>query len=392
MPPLRLGIIGIGSQGSLYAASVRDGAVPGAHLAAVCVRSGRRDPAWGTAAICTDAATMIAGGSLDAVIISTPHTSHADLAIQALEAGLDVLVDKPMASRIGDCQRILAAYARRGRRGVLATMHHQRLDPRYRRLRELLASGACGRVRRFAWTITDWFRTNAYFSAAPWRGTWAGEHGGLLINQCPHQLDLLGWLFGAPQRVRAHCRFGAHHPIQSEDEVHALLEYPDGMIGSLTASSGEAPGTNRLEIATDRGLLTVDRQALAWERTHEDVAQVRRGSDAGMPILATERLVEAFPDLGPRHVEVLANFTAACRGQVAEITAGADGALAVELANALLLSGWEDRWVSLPLDAERYAEALARRCRVHVQPAMSTQPHTATCLESTSSCRHSGMQ
>lgn len=362
MQPLRIGVIGLGRQGSIYSDLIASGAVHGAYLAAVCVRSGRRVVDRHGTATFTEAAVMIRSGCVDAVVIATPHPSHAELAIAAIEQGLHVLIDKPMASQLVDCTRILAAHERQGGRSILATMHHQRLDPRYRRLTELLASGQCGRTQRFAWMNTDWFRSDAYFASATWRGTWAGEHGGLLLNQCPHQLDLIHWLFGRPVRVLATCRFGAHHPIQTEDEVHALFEFADGMIGSFTASSGEAPGANRLEVATDRGLITVDQHQLTWQRTYVDVASSRRSSTDPMPILGSELLTEPFPDPGPFHHGVLLNFVDACRNHASPLAPGGAGAAAVELANALLLSSWEERWVELPLDADRYRTSLDQRC------------------------------
>lgn len=359
---IRIGIIGLGHQGSLYGGMLTHDAIPGARLTSACVRHGRSSSDLQGITLFTDASAMIRSGGIDAVIIATPHPSHADLAIAAIDHGLHVLIDKPMASHSADCARIIAAHERNGKKSILATMHHQRYDPRYRRLSELLASGQCGRTQRFSWTVTDWFRTNAYFAAAPWRGTWAGEHGGLLINQCPHQLDLLQWLFGRPSRVQANCRFGAHHPIQTEDEVHALFAYEDGMLGTFTASSGEAPGINRLEIATDRGLIIVDPQGLAWNRTRLDVAACRRGSADPMPTLASELIAESYPDIGPFHLDVIRNFVDSCRGLAIPTAPEAAGAHAVELANALLLSSWEERWVDLPLDARHYATELARRC------------------------------
>jgi predicted dehydrogenase len=359
---IRIGIIGLGHQGSLYSGLFVHDAIPGARLTAICVRQGRTASGLQDIALFTDANAMIRSGCIDAVIIATPHPSHADLAILAIHHGLHVLIDKPMASQAADCARITAAHEQNGHNSILAIMHHQRFDPRYRRLSELLASGQCGRTQRFAWTVTDWFRTDAYFASAPWRGTWTGEHGGLLINQCPHQLDLLHWFFGRPSRVQATCRFGAHHPIQTEDEVHALFAYEDGMLGTFTASSGEAPGINRLEIATDRGLITVDPQGLAWNRTRLDVAACRRSSSDPMPTLASELIAESYSDSGPFHLHVLRNFVESCRGLAAPLAPKATGAHAVELANALLLSSWEGRWVDLPLDAGYYATELSRRC------------------------------
>jgi predicted dehydrogenase len=132
-------------------------------------------------------------------------------------------------------------------------MFNQRTDPFFLKLRQLVKSGELGAIRRVGWTITNWFRTEAYYQSSDWRATWAGEGGGVLLNQCPHNLDLFQWIFGMPATVRASCHFGRYHDIEVEDDVTAYLEYSDGMTAVFTASTGEAPGTNRLEVAAELG-------------------------------------------------------------------------------------------------------------------------------------------
>ncbi|MDA0577848.1 MAG: Gfo/Idh/MocA family oxidoreductase, partial [Verrucomicrobia bacterium] len=196
---------------------------------------------------------MYASGTVDAVVVATPHYSHPDLSMAALARGLHVLVEKPIAVHKQEAERLIRA-ARPGG-PLLAVMLNQRTDPRYRKMREIVQGGELGRLQRVTWIITDWFRTDAYYKTGAWRGTWAGEGGGLLMNQCQHQLDLLQWMFGMPRAVRAWCGLGKRHAIEVEDEVTAYLEYADGATGLFVASTGEAPGVNRLEVAGELGRL-----------------------------------------------------------------------------------------------------------------------------------------
>ena len=180
----------------------------------------------------------------DGVIIATPHYSHTTIGIAALKAGMHVLVEKPISVHKADCERLLAAHTDKTK--VFAAMFNQRTDPYYRAIKEHIEQGTLGILQRITWIITNWFRPEIYYRSSPWRASWAGEGGGLLMNQCMHQLDLLQWLCGMPCLVRARCGFGKYHAIEVEDEVTAYLEYETGATGIFIASSGEYPGTNRL--------------------------------------------------------------------------------------------------------------------------------------------------
>ena len=220
------------------------GNVPGCEVAALCNRGGKGEEEFSGIPFFHDAGELIRSGSVDAVLIATPHFSHPGIGIEALAAGLHVLVEKPLAVTKSACLEFLAAH--RGQ--VFAAMFNQRTDPRYLVIRRMIREGEIGTVRRINWIITDWFRTDAYYNSGTWRATWRGEGGGLLVNQLPHNLDLLQWIFGMPSGVRASCRFGQHHPIEVEDEVSAFLDYPDGSSAVIVSSTGESPGTNRLEV------------------------------------------------------------------------------------------------------------------------------------------------
>jgi len=362
MDPVRTAVIGLGGMGSSHARTFAEGRIPGARLAAVCDTDAARTSAFPGVPAFSDHRALIASGVADAVIVATPHPFHAEIGVDALDAGLHTLVEKPLAVHVADARRLADAHARHPSR-VFALMVNQRTDPRYRTLKRLLVDGELGAVHRISWTITDWFRTDAYYRAGGWRATWAGEGGGVLVNQCPHQLDLWCWLFGRPDRVRAFCQMGRWHDIEVEDACTAYLEQPGGATGVFITTTGEAPGTNRLEVATDRGRVIVDDDGVAWDRTAASVVETLRTAPGPFDAPAVE--TERFPidGWGGQHTEVLANFVDAIAHGTPLIGPGEDGVAAVELGNAMLCSSLWDRTLTLPLDPVPVEAELARLAR-----------------------------
>jgi predicted dehydrogenase len=255
---------------------------------------------------------------------------------------------------------VIAAAKRRPAQ-VFAADFNQRTDPYYRKIRDLIRGGTFGPVRRINWTITNWFRPQAYYNSSSWRATWAGEGGGVLLNQCPHNLDLLQWMTGMPVRVRAHCHFGRYHDIEVEDDVSAYLEYADGAHATFIASTGEAPGTNRLEIATDGGRIVYEHDVLQLTRTTTPASAFSRTSRELFlaPGTTEEKLVGLGH--GGQHSEILTNFTAAILDGVPLIAPAAEGLNSLELANAMLLSAWTEKTIDLPLDAKLYEKWLKKK-------------------------------
>ena len=251
MKQVRIGIIGIGGMGGSHAHQILDGKIKGGKLVAVCDIDERQFKKFEGKELktFTSSAEMIRSGEVDAVIVATPHYAHTTIGADALKQGLHLLVEKPISVHKADCEKLIAAYdARPKKKQIFAAMFNQRTDPRYRKVKELIDRGEIGELTRVNWIITDWFRTQSYYDGGGWRATWGGEGGGVLINQCPHQLDLLQWLCGKPSSIRAFCGIGKRHHIEVEDEVTAYLEYDNGATGVFITSTGEAPGTNRLEI------------------------------------------------------------------------------------------------------------------------------------------------
>ena len=359
---IRLGIIGMGNMGASHAKHILNGAIPGLQLTAVANRNPLRLEGFDGLYRFDDAYALIASEAVDAVLIASPHYSHKPLGIAALRAGLHVLVEKPIAVHKQDCEELLAAY-RPGSGQVFAAMFNQRTDPRYRKLKELLDDGTLGAVRRINWIITDWFRTERYYQSGDWRATWEGEGGGVLLNQCPHNLDLWQWLFGMPERVTARCQIGRFHNIEVEDSVTAVLEYASGVQGVFVTTTGEAPGTNRMEVAGDNGKIVISNEQpdLLFTRNERPSSVFSKESASGFAKPGVWNITIPISGTGDQHVGIMKNFVAAIRGEEPLIAPAQEGIRSVELANAMLLSSFNDRPVTLPLDAAEYAEALKQK-------------------------------
>jgi predicted dehydrogenase len=359
METVRLGIIGIGSMGSIHAQNVMEGKIPRCELAAVCDRNPERMQRFSSAQAFDSADDFLRRSETDAVLIATPHYAHTTIGIKALESGRHVLVEKPISVHKADAERLFAAHRRPDQ--VFAAMFNQRTDPFFLKLRRLVKSGELGAIRRVNWTITNWFRTDAYYASSDWRATWAGEGGGVLLNQCPHNLDLYQWIFGMPTVVRAFCRFGRYHEIEVEDDVTAYLEYADGMTAIFTASTGEAPGTNRLEVVAEKGKVVIENDQFSFSRNEVPMSEFARtdlGRFSAPPVWDIKIPIEGH---GPQHNGVLTNFVAAILDRSPLIAPAQEGINSLELANAFLLSTLEDRTIQLPIDAglfERHLEKL----------------------------------
>ena len=359
MKQIRLGIIGLGVMGQSHARNILEGKIPRLSLVAVADSDPARLAKFNTIPGFTSDRELIASGRVDAVLIATPHYFHTETGIAALRAGLHVLVEKPISIQRADCERLLAAHT--DRRLVFSAMFNQRGDPLYRKLRELVQSDALGEIRRVQWTVTNWFRPHAYYSLSAWRATWAGEGGGVLLNQCPHNLDLFSWIFGQPERVRGFCRFGQYHDIEVEDDVTAYFEMPGGATATFIASTGEAPGTNRLEVMAENGRVVAENGTLRFTKNRVPTAKFSRISKDPFAAPPTTERVFTFKNAGAQHLAIMRNFADAILRGVPLLAPAAEGIRSVELANAILLSSWTDKPVKLPFDSAVYARWLKRK-------------------------------
>jgi hypothetical protein len=356
---VRIGLVGLGNKGRAHRASIRAGKVEGLTLTAICDRAeSLPDPVPGEAQF-TDFDTMLQSGTIDAVLIATPHYFHTSMGIAALNAGLHVMVEKPLSVHKADCERLIAAH--QGPQQVFGAMFQLRTDPIYQQIKSLITDGELGTIRRILWDCTDWFRTETYYASGGWRATWKGEGGGVLLNQCPHNLDLYQWLFGMPDQVTGFCQFGRYHDIEVDDDVTAYLEFANGATGVFITSTGEAPGTNRLEITAERGKLVYENDKIVFTRNETPMTEFSRKATSGFAAPATWDVSISTAGHGGQHNEILKNFTDAILDGTPLVSPAVEGIHSVELSNAMLLSAWTDETVNLPLDAKRYERLLRQK-------------------------------
>ena len=359
MKKVRVGIIGLGNIGKHHAGYLLDGQVPRAELAAVCNPSpAALEPYLGRVPHhFNNASALIQSGTCDAVIVATPHFQHTALGIAALEAGLHVIVEKPISAHKADAERLIAC-AQKYPQQIFAGMFQLRVEPRYAKMQNLLQSGELGTLVRINWIITDWYRTEAYYASGGWRATWKGEGGGVLLNQCLHQLDVLQWLCGMPARVRGFCQIGRFHNIEVEDNVTCYLEWAGGATGVFVSSTGEAPGTNRFEVVGTRGKLVLENSKLTFTRNDADMVEFSKAATSGFAKPETTTAEIPFENSPNAHAVLMQNFTEAILDGTPLIAPGADGLGSVELANALLCSSLLDAPVKLPMDGAAWETKL----------------------------------
>ena len=361
MEKVKIGIIGIGNMGSQHIQFISQ--LRNCTLTAICdiredVLERYRDEK--SFAKFSDSETFFREADTDAVIIATPHYSHVPLALRALECGKHVIVEKPIAVEKADAERLVAAAPQYPSQRLCA-MFCQRTIPAHIRIKRLIDSGELGRIMRVNWIITSWFRTQFYYDSGDWRASWRGEGGGVLLNQCPHQLDLMQWFFGMPERISAHMTFGKYHDLEVEDDVTAYLEYPSGATGVFIASTGEAPGSNRLEIMADRGRVVLENGKLTFLRNETPVSRFCRESRVAFSspecwdVTIPTRMYNEH-----MHRDIIENFAESILHNVPLIAPAVEGIRGLELGNAMLLSHLEKRPVELPIDSALFSEHLKK--------------------------------
>ena len=302
---------------------------------------------------------LLESGKIDAVIIATPHYLHPVIAKEAFARGINVLSEKPIGVYTKAVEEMNEAAEKSGK--AFGIMYNQRTNPYFQKMREIIKSGELGQLKRCVWIITDWYRTQAYYNSGGWRATWNGEGGGVLINQCPHNLDLWQWLFGMPTRVRGFCAYGKYHDIEVEDDVTAYAEYANGATAVFITTTGETPGTNRLEISGDGGKLVYEGGKLRFWKLHEREREFTYSATSGFAKI--KRDILEFDDLGktPEHRGITQNFTNHLISGEELLAPGKEGINGLTISNAIHLSDWTNDWVNLPIDADLYLELLNKK-------------------------------
>ena len=376
MNKVRFGIIGLGNQGTSYLTGHFDsGKIENGVVTAGCdINPAKIKHAKSITkselAYFTDYRDMIKSGLVDAVLIETPHYLHPEIAIECLKAGIHVLCDKPAGVYTKQVREMNEAAKKS--KAVFGMMFNQRTNCVYRKMREIVRAGGIGELQRVVWVITDWFRTQIYYDSGSWRATWAGEGGGVLINQCPHQLDLISWVVGElPTSVRGFCKYGKWHDIEVEDDVTAYLEYANGATGVFVTTTGETPGTNRFEISGTRGKLLCENGKLVHIRNKESSTDFSKTAKEPFGRPERETVTVETDGQNPQHAGIINNFTNAVLGKEPLFVSGEEGICGVELMNAIELSGWRDgARVTLPVNEEEYlAELNARRATSRLKTA-----------------------
>lgn len=364
MDTVRVGIIGLGGMGSNHAGYLSRGEIPGARLAAVCdvepARLQNVSEKYGEDVQAFDSAdALFEAKCIDAVIVATPHYFHPPLVTQALERGYHAMSEKPAGVYTKQVRQMNEVAAKSDR--VFGVMFNQRTRGDHQKLKELVESGELGEINRTIYIINDWFRAQSYYDSGGWRATWAGEGGGVLANQCPHNLDLWQWICGMPERIRAFCHFGKYHDIEVEDDVTAYAEYANGATGVFITSTGEAPGTNRLEISADNGKVVLEGGKITFWRTRVPSSQFLKEWPNGFGSPEVWKCEVPFRGGGEEHRGITKNWVQAIRQGTPLLASGDEGVRGVELANAMMLSTWTDDWVDIPVDEERFYEELQKR-------------------------------
>ena len=363
---VKVGIVGIGNMGSAHAKSIFSGNIKGMELAAVCdIAESKRlwaDENLPGVPCYEDYKEMIDSGVCDTVIVATPHYFHSPIAIYAFEKGKNVLTEKPAGVYTKQVEEMNAAAKKSGK--VFGIMYNQRTNPKFQKMREIVQSGELGELKRCIWIITNWYRTQAYYDSGTWRATWAGEGGGVLLNQCPHNLDLLQWICGLPCRVRAFCHNGKWHQIEVEDDVTAYLEFPNGATGVFVTTTADAPGTNRFEITLERGKLVAEHDNLTFFELEQNERDFCFTATGGFEQPAGHEVTIELDGKNPQHVGVLNAFAGAILRGEPLVADGTEGIRGLELSNAMHLSSWTDQTVTLPIDEALFLEKLNEHRKV----------------------------
>lgn len=358
MEKVRIGIVGMGNMGKYHADYLIKGKVAHAELAAVCSTSPEKLSAYkDPVAVFGNGEEMIRSGSIDAVLVATPHYQHTSLGICAIENGIHLMVEKPISAHKADAERLIEVSTQHPDI-IFGGMFQLRTEPRYLKLKKLIADGDLGDIVRINWIITDWFRTEAYYASGGWRATWKGEGGGVLLNQCLHQLDALQWLVGMPSKVRSFAQCGRFHDIEVEDNVTAYLEYPNGATGVFVSSTGEAPGSNRFEIAGTRGRVVLENDQIKFTRNESCMLEHSKNSPIGFSKPEVWEVDIPFGNAELPHAILMRNFVEAIRNKTPLIAPGVEGIHSVELANVLLYSSLVDQTINLPMDGAAFEAKL----------------------------------
>ena len=358
---LKLGVVGVGGIAGMHIDNVVTGKCPGVEIVAAADRKEARRN-WvmekvPEAKIFEEGKDLIESRCCDAVLIAVPHYQHPELTILALKNGLHVLCEKPAGVYTLQVREMIKE-ADKHPELTFAMMFNQRTNCVYRKLKEMIDTKEIGEIKRMNWIITDWYRTQFYYDSGDWRATWAGEGGGVLLNQDPHQLDLLQWLFGMPVKIRAFCHEAKWHDIEVEDDVTAYMEFANGATGVFVTTTGDAPGTNRLEITGTKGKIECDYNSIKFWKLSEDERIWCKNAKSGYSTPEVTEILVETDGINEQHIGVINAFAKHIADGSSLVADGREGINGLMISNAMYLSSWLEETVSLPIDENKYLELL----------------------------------
>lgn len=364
MEKIRLGIIGMGNMGSGHFRNVQEGKCPSVEVTALCDINPEKLEKHKEVKCFTSSKELFESGLVDAVLIAVPHYDHPKIAIEAFNYKVHVLTEKPAGVYARQVREMNEAAKKSGVK--FGIMFNQRTNPMYAKAKEIVQSGQLGELKRLVWIITNWYRTQAYYDSGSWRATWGGEGGGVLLNQAPHNLDLWQWIFGMPKRIRAFCSIGKYHKIDVEDDVTIYGEYENGATATFISTTGEAPGTNRLEISGDKGKIVIEEGKLKWWKLEESEREFCFSATEGFvsPKVQYEEYSEKEPE---GHPQVLEAFAQSILHNTEMIANGEEGLNSLSISNAAYLSSWTNDWAEIPTDEALFEKYLAELCEKEKQ-------------------------
>ncbi len=364
MEKVRFGIIGIGNMGNVHAQYIDKGEIDGAVLAAVCdIKEERRTWAKENLSegvkIFENYKDMMDSSLVDAIIVAVPHYDHPGICIEALNAGINVISEKPIGVYTNQAEELIEVASKSDK--LFGLMFNQRTNAMYRKARAMVQNGELGQLKRCVWIITNWYRTQAYYNSGGWRATWSGEGGGVILNQCPHQLDLWQWIFGMPKSISAFCHEGKYHDIEVEDDVTAYAEYENGATGVFITTTGEYPGTNRLEISGDLGKLVIEGDRMTFTKLAQPERKWCFETELGFNGPERENIEVDYSEYQmekEQHKGITQNFTNAILYGEELMAPGKEGINGLRISNAIFLSSWLGKKVDVPVDGDLFYKML----------------------------------
>lgn len=372
MKKIRLGIIGLGAQGTTYAEFIKAGKIPQIEIGAICdINTEKKNEVenhYPNVPFYNDYIAMVESGDVDAIVTTVPHYLHTEIGIAALERDIHALLEKPAdiyAEKVKEISELAASKPHL----TFGIFFNQRTNPLYQKVKSLIDDDVIGNIRRTNWIITTWWRPQAYYDQSSWRATWSEEGGGVLVNQAPHQIDLLQWLCGMPKSVFSNIKYGYQRDLAVDDDVTTILDYGNGATGVFITCTHDIIGTDRLEITGDKGKILVEdsktitltllkesetqmNRNMSWE----EAAKIFKGN--GLENIYDQETFDFESVWGKQHINVLANFAANIIDGIPLIAPGNDGINGVNLVNAIYLSSWTGKEVTVPVSPSEFKDAL----------------------------------